>query len=544
MLVSTARRLVAATARRWRVDRLVRRARRLKTRKGANAAAVLLTQAVAAFPLEARLWNDLAAQNIDQGDFAAARANADRALQLQPDLPEAHCNMGLILAQLGDEAGALRLLERALQLDPSLEEAHVNRALLLSRMLCVEPALMAWAEVLRRNPRCVEAHAAKSALLMRLGRHAEAQTSLDAAGALGLDAAALKLNRALLEGDVGDPDRAVRALHALRGQADNADIEWGLALIHLARGDFASGWPLYEARLTKSFDSPRRAYGLPAWQGEPLQEGALLVMAEQGLGDEIMFASCYPDVIERAPRCVIECDPRLATLFERSFPGCRVKGVPRSNDQRWLQNHPELRCQIHAGSLPGLFRERESLFPRHAGYLRPDPRRVEYWRGRLAGLGKAMKVGIAWSGGLAHTRRTLRCVPLAELAALHGSQRVFISLQHDDDGSGLARLKELSGARVHAFPEALRDLDECAALLRALDVVVTACSSIAHFGGAVGTPTWVLTPRVAEWRYLRSGETLPWYPSVRLFRQGQDGNWSAVVTRVKEALAMAAARET
>jgi tetratricopeptide (TPR) repeat protein len=526
MLVSTARRLVADTARRWRVDLLARRARRLKRRKGVDAAAGLLAQAVAAFPLEARLWNDLAAQNVEQGDLASARANVSRALELRPDLPEAHCNMGLVLAQLGNEADALRYLERALQLDPSLEEAQLNRAVLLSQMLRVEPALAAWDAILGRRPRCVEAHAAKSALLMRLGQHAEAEACLDAAEALGLDAG-----------------RAVQALDALRDQVEQTEIEWGLALIHLARGDFTKGWPLYEARLVKTFDSPRRAYRLPQWRGEPLQEGALLVMAEQGLGDEIMFASCYPDVIERAPRCVVECDPRLATLFERSFPGCRVKGVPRSNDQRWLQDNPQLRWQIHAGSLPRLFRDRESRFPQHAGYLRPDPLRVEAWRARLAALGNGMKVGIAWNGGLAHTRRALRSLPLADLAPLlRGSTHVFVSLQHDDDGSGAARLGGLSGVRVHAFPEALKDLDECAALLGALDVAVTVCSSIAHLGGAVGIPTWVLAPRVAEWRYLRSGEALPWYPSVRVFRQEQDENWSAVVERVTEALGVAASR--
>lgn len=543
MLVAAARRLVADATRRWRVGRLTRRARRIKRYKGVDAAAGLLKQAVAAFPLEARLWNDLAAQNIEQGDFAAARANAGRAVELQPDLPEAHCNMGLVLAQLGDEGNALRCLERALQLDPGLEAAQLNRAILLTRMLQVEPALAAWNAILDRMPRFVDAYAAKSTLLMRLGQHAEAEACLDAARALGLDAPQLKLNRALLEGDVGDPGRAVRAIEALRGEVEHADVEWGLALIHLAHGDFTKGWPLYESRLTKTFDSPRRAYRLPPWRGEPLQDGELLVMAEQGLGDEIMFASCYPDVIERAPGSVVECDPRLATLFQRSFPNCRVMGAPRGNDQQWLRDHPRLRRQIHAGSLPLLFRNRASLFPRHAGYLRPDPSGVEAWRARLAGSGNALKVGIAWNGGLSHTRRALRCVPVAELASLlHGLPHTFVSLQHDDEGSDAARIGELAGVQVQSWPEALADLDECAALLRALDVVVTVCSSIAHLGGAVGVPTWVLAPRVAEWRYLRSGEALPWYPSVRIFRQEQDGKWSAVMARVRAGFEVEAGR--
>lgn len=510
---------------------------RIRSRDGVQAAARVLLRGLESHSHEARLWNNLAALQIEQQELEEAECSVRRAMELHPDLPEAHTNLGIVRAQRGDEESALNSFGCALQLDPTLAAARENQAALLSKLQRVDDAIAAWDALLRMDVGHAQAYAGKGILLLRAGWIREARDHLERAQALGLRAPHVSLHLALAEAATGDAAAAESAIQSLRGQAEDAEIDWNIALIRLARGEFAAGWPLYEARLRKSFESPRRAYPFPEWQGEVLAPGELLVMAEQGLGDEIMFASCYPDLLERAPRCVVECDPRLAGLFARSFPGARVLGARRDNDRQWLNGYPELRRQVHAGSLPRLFRTRADRFPRHAGYLRPDDQLVEVWRGRLSALGGALKVGIAWSGGLPHTRRELRRVPLTELAPLlRDTQYRFVSLQHDDDGSGAAELSALSGATVQVFPEAFPNLDEMAALMRALDLVLTVCSSAAHLGGAIGAPTWVCTPSVPEWRYLRAGEALPWYPSVRLFRQPSRGGWAPVVAEIAAAL--------
>ena len=543
MLGRAVRSAVASVVRRWEIRRIVEHARRVKALDGAQAAARVLSRGLESHPHDARLWNDLSALQIQQQQFAEAEYSARCALELRPDLAEAHSNLGIVRAQRGEEDSALGSFRRALQLDPALTAARENQAALLSRLQRVDDAIAAWDELLRIDPSHAMAYAGKGALLLRAGWIGEARDQLERAKALGLHAPHVTLHLALVEAAAGDAAAAERIIESLRGQSEDAEIDWNLALIRLSRGDFAAGWPLYEARLRKSFESPRRAYPFPEWSGESLASGELLVMAEQGLGDEIMFASCYPDLLERAPRCVIECDPRLAGLFARSFPGASVFGAPRDNDGRWLNGYPEVRRQIHAGSLPRLFRTGADRFPRRAGYLRPDDRRVEAWRGRLSALGETLKAGISWSGGLPHTRRELRRVPLAELAPLLRDPRyLFVSLQYDDDGSGAAQLSALSGAIVHVFPEALGNPDEMAALMRALDLVITVCSSAAHLGGSIGAPTWVVAPSVPEWRYLRTGETLPWYPSVRLFRQQRNGEWSPVIANVAAALHARAAQ--
>ena len=538
MLGTIFNRIAASAFGRWGPRRVQQKARRARLDKDLAAALQLLLQGVERYPEDAVLWNELAVLQIERRDLQAAAVAVGRALDHSPDLPQGHCNMGIILAEKGEEEAALRSFRRAFELEPGMLSARENYAFLASKTQRADAALAAWDEVLRLDPRHARAHVVKGGVLMSAGRFAEATESLDRAEALIGTTPDIALYRAVIDADTGEAGRGTRAIEALRGRIGDAAIDWHLAMVYLSEGDFARGWPLYEARPSRTDPRKRRPYDLPEWQGESVAEGALLVAAEQGLGDEIMFASCFPDVIERAPRCVIECDPRLTRLFERSFPDARIVGAARDNDGSWTRDLPGLSRQVLAGSLPRLFRREKESFPRSAGYLRPDSRLVDAWRDRLGALPGDLKVGIAWNGGLDHTRRALRCLPLPDLAGLlQGSQHVFVSLQHDDKGDEAPQLTRLSGTPVHRFPRALADLDEQAALIAALDVVITVCSSVVHLSGALGARTWVFTPQVPEWRYLRAGETLPWYPAVKLFRQGREGGWGGVVSRVSQALA-------
>jgi hypothetical protein len=257
---------------------------------------------------------------------------------------------------------------------------------------------------------------------------------------------------------------------------------------------------------------------------------SILVYAEQGIGDEIMFASCVPELVERGARIVLECDPRLARLFARSFPSVRVvEGRLRASDD-WVGVTGRVDFQVAAGSLPWHFRRGIERFPQHLGYLRADPARVEFWRRRLDGLGTGLKVGVSWRGGLAKTRSAVRSLPVSLLRSLLGAPNCrFVSLQYgkvDDDLSALG-----AAAPAH-WPDEHRDLDELAALVSAVDVVISVCNATVHLAGALGSETWVMTPASAEWRYMARGDRMPWYPSVRLVRQPKCGDWDSVVSEL------------
>lgn len=494
-----------------------------------EGASRLIDEALRASPDSAHVWNDAGILRLRLRDHSAAKTCFERALQLSSELAEAHANLAITLLEQGHRADGVRHLNQAIVLAPKMVASRENLAALLMRELS-PVAMQAWNDVLELEPDHAKAHAAKAFLLLRQGRIDEARELYARARALGLQAADTGLEEAAIRAWQGDFQGARAQAEALRGQVDDADIDWQLAMTYLAAGDFAEGWPRYEARLRRTFESPRRAYGYPEWDGSRLDGGMLLIMGEQGLGDEIMFASCYNDAHERAGRCIIECEPRLAHLFERSFPRAQVLGHARDGVHPALAADERITCQIHAGSLPKFFRLDVRSFPRHEGYLEADQARIEHWRHRLRQDRGHRLIGIAWSGGLSHTRRAIRSIPIAEFASLLRIPNAeFVSLQHDDPGDEARALARAAGVRVHAFPEALQDVDDTAALVSALDAVASVCCAVVHLAGALAIPTLALTPRVAEWRYLAKGDSMPWYPAVRLIRQSASGHWTEVI---------------
>jgi hypothetical protein len=159
------------------------------------------------------------------------------------------------------------------------------------------------------------------------------------------------------------------------------------------------------------------------------------------------------------------------------------------------------------------------------------------WRERLDALGKGLKIGLAWRGGAVSTRRALRSLALTELSPLLGIEGChFIDLQYGDTAQERMDLRQAMPAEFHRWPEAIEDLDHCAAVISNLDLVISVCTTLVHLAGAVGQPVWVLVPRIAEWRYLSCGERMPWYPSASLIRQTDPGDWVGAVQEVERRL--------
>jgi tetratricopeptide (TPR) repeat protein len=309
-----------------------------------------------------------------------------------------------------------------------------------------------------------------------------------------------------------------------------ARLNRALVLLKLRRYD--EGWDDYESRKQVRCNFIPRTLPWPEWQGEDLNGKTILVHGEQGLGDEIMFASCIEAVISRARQVVIECSPRLRSLFERSFSKAIVRpGVQGASSPAWVEDAPTIDCHSPSGSLPRYFRRRESDFPAHGGYLVADPERLQRWQGRMAALGPGLKVGLSWRGGMQSTRRTLRSLDLSLFdSILRTPGTRFVDLQYGDT---LAERSALAarGIDLASWPDAIADFDEAAALICSLDLVITVCTTVVHLTGALGREAWVLVPSVPEWRYQADGASMPWYPTVQLFRQGNDEGWDAVIER-------------
>jgi tetratricopeptide (TPR) repeat protein len=512
-------------------------ARTLQARGATQEAAAALVRALELDPENLSTRNELAVALVALGQAEPALHLLRWVLKRDPHLAAAHTNTGIACERLGRLDDALAAFERAVALEPGNAAARNNLALFLRRVDrhdAAEAELRRALDLAPDDPATVRNLAG---VVRELGRPAEARALLEPHVARAPDTPELRFALAAVLRDLG-------ALDAAAGQYDAAlALDPGFALARLGRGmlrlacgDFARGWDDYESRYDTE-ESPRRGFPYPDWEGGPLHGRSVLVYAEQGLGDEIMFASCLPDLLAEARRVVVECDPRLAALFARSFPVATVFGAARDATRDWIDRAGPIDVQVAAGSLPRRYRRAPGDFPRHTGYLRPDPARIDGYRTRLAALGPGRKIGLAWRGGLMRTRRSVRSLEPELLAPLLARTEIqFVSLQHGDAGEDLRRMQAAFGRAPVHWPEVASDPEEVAALMSALDATLAVCSAVVHLGGALGTRVIALVPAHPEWRYLEAGERLPWYPSVEVVRQARAGDWSAVVRQASERL--------
>lgn len=282
---------------------------------------------------------------------------------------------------------------------------------------------------------------------------------------------------------------------------------YNMALAYLMDGNWPMGWRYYDFGIKGRFKKDSR-YNLPKWDGRPGQR--VIVYGEQGLGDEIMFASMLPDMA-RECRVIADCDSRLAGLYERSFD-VTAHGTRYNREADW---EIDADAQIPIGSLGKFYRTRTEDFP-GTPYLLPDPERRMQYRALLDSLGPKPKIGLAWSGGIKKTFDYRRSLDLDALKPILEHDADFISLQYKDPPED---------SRVTHWPNIVeaKDYDETAALVAELDLVITVTTTTAHLCGALGTECWVLVPDRPQWRYMREGDRIPWYDSVEIFRK--DGEW-------------------
>lgn len=363
-----------------------------------------------------------------------------------------------------------------------------------------------------------------------LGRFDEALASVSRALELSPGDPLGLHNQAMLLAELGRYDEAVASARAaLLVQPDMAAAHFLLAEIALLRGEMAEGWEEYEWRFRLSPSAmPAMPKSLPHWDGAPLA-GRLMVVADQGVGDVIQFSRYLPWAAARCGGLTVVCRENVRPLLRLLLPDLRCVETIEFDDA----------CAAHVSfsGLPRLHGTRLDNVPAPAPGLRPTPEAVAGWRVRLDQLVPAgfARVGIVWAGNPEHSNdrnRSARLADFAPLAALPGV--ALISLQK---GAGIEQVSGYFGrAPLVNIGASVRDYLDTMALLEAVDLLVTIDSSVAHLAGAMGRPAWVLLPRAPDWRWLLGRDDSPWYPSVRLFRQGEERAWQPVLQAVAAAL--------
>lgn len=479
--------------------------------------------------------------HMQHGEPAAALLAYDRLLALTPADTAAHINRGIALNRLGRTAEALVAFERAVALDPQMAIAHSNRAQALNALDRFSEALVSAEQAVKLAPGLANAWRHLGMAQYRLERLNDALSSFREGARLVSPAHRTEAlaEVAMTLAGLGRYDDAI----SIYGEAEAADpaatnVRYRRSHLRLLQREFATGWADYEARWQGQFadDRPighvtpalrRRLVLFPS--PEMLRGKRVLVVAEQGIGDEIMFASVLPDLMAIAAHVACIVDYRLQGLLTRSLPG--VEALAGSGPD--LVDIDKFDVVLALGSLPFAFRRSEDDFPGNA-YLRPATTVVDAWRKRLGPSQGRTRIGISWRGGVTRTRTGARSMELETLRPLlERDDCTFVSLQYGDVAAELAAFNATLSRPIESFPpHELDDFEQLAGLANALDMIVTVQTTLAHLAGALGQRALVMIPRRPEWRYGISATDMPWYRSLRLFRQADTAGWGPVIARI------------
>jgi tetratricopeptide (TPR) repeat protein len=458
-------------------------------------------------PADAGAWAGLGEALLGLGQAGEALDAFERALALAPHSAELQSNRGVALRLMGRLDEALAAQEQALESNPADPEAWSNHGNVLNDLGRPEAALASFDHALAINPRMPGALVNRANVLRELARLAEALAGYDRAIALDARYPEAHHHRGVLMMDLQRPADAVAAFDtALALRPGDQETEASKAMALLLAGDFEHGLPLYERRRLAPPPSDR-----PPWLGsEPVAGKTLLVSAEQGLGDTLQFSRYAPLLAERGARVALQVQPALVSLL-RGLEGVDVIGT----------DEPPPPFDLHAPllSLPLAFGTRLETIPAPAA-LKPDPAKVQAWSERL-GPKTRKRIGLVWSGAAGHQNDRHRSLPLERLLAALPEGFEYVSLQKEVRPSDQAAL-----GRVRHFGDEFQDFADTAALVSLMDVVVSVDTSLAHLAGALGKDTRLLLARIGQdWRWMTGRSDSPWYPSMKLYRQGEDGDW-------------------
>lgn len=325
--------------------------------------------------------------------------------------------------------------------------------------------------------------------------------------------------------EIGQPRRAVPFLqHAMAIDPSNTTAPFNLAVAFLLAGDYRQGWPAYESRWNfehlagtlPNFDCPR-------WRGEDIRGRTLLILGEQGLGDSIQFARYALAVANQGIDVALVVPQGLVTLLRNPQALRYTLGLGHEL--------PAFDYWIPIMSLPGVFNQTLENFQSVLHYVSTPPDKRELWRQRL-GPKQKLRIGISWSGRRDTWINRHKSVPVEHIRDLikRHPQHQWINLQVESLDT---EMSFLSDTVLESYPGTIQDMSDTAGLMEHLDLVISVDTAISHLAGSMGRPCWIMLNNYAtDWRWLLDREDSPWYPSVRLFRQPEIGEWRPVIDKI------------
>lgn len=467
------------------------------------------------------------------GDIDTARARFRAVLDQDIEHPDALMGMGVVARSMRQYQTAAELLRRSVAVNPQSATAWSNLANALQDLDLWDDAVRASEEAVKLEPGHPGIRQNLGSVLNAIDRPYQAlphfREALKSSGG-PIDAVVNYATVLSRVGEYGAADRNFK--RALKDEPAHPVANFHFGMNQLWQGNWAQGWPLHEWRfLSGTYAGSLRPIPVTTPLPETFEGKRVFLFREQGIGDELRFATMVEDVAARGGEVTLECSAKLMPLFARSFPGLHLV------EARYLavdRGEEVFDIAAPTGSLGQYVRRRREDFPRDRTLLKTDPQRVAVFAERLAALGPGPKVGLCWRSGMRGRLRSDMYAAIEDLAPLFRLKNVvFVNLQYDDARAELELAKERFGVTVHAFEDLdlFDDLDGSAALTEALDFVVSANTSVATIAGGVSTDGIEFFGRPIPKGYPIDG-TDPWFPSITPMGKRPSEPWSGLMREI------------
>lgn len=450
------------------------------------------------------------------------------------DEVEVYYWLGVILGEKKKYELAEKVLLRVTTMQPRHARAWNNLGSLALRRGDAKSAKKAFETAIAINPELYEPHCNLGVLHHEQGDISQAVGNFERAEQLSPHDPVLLCNLAMARWERGEYVQARSTIkQCLEQNPDHADSNYIEGIMALAYGEFANGWNGYKHREGRMKASGRLP--IPMWRGEDIKGRTLLITPEQGLGEQILFGSCIPDLLNLGVRCIVVCIEKLKGLFQQSFPTVVVLGI---SDAASLKRYEPIDYQVSIADLGSFFRTNVSAFTSDRAYLKVDPKCVESWRAELLKRGAGLNVGIAWTGGSPKTGGVARSIPLPEWYPILCIDKInFINLQYIDSSEEITKVEIEIRKKLVCLPITQTDYRQTAEIVAALDLVICVGTSLAYLCAALGKTAWILLPTGPSWPFQISGPSSPWFPYARIYRMSQPQNLRELIGRVAQDLA-------
>ena len=501
---------------------------------------VCYKKSVAINPNFAQAYNNLGNAFQEIGQYNEACSYYQKAIQVNPRYFEAEANLGVVCMKMEKLNQAIEHFQRALQLNPKSSETYNNLGLVLQKQGEIEKATCCFRRALIMNADFPEAYTNLGSILLEEGEIDKSIILYNRAINIDPNHFEAFFNLGSAQHRQGDFKQALQSYQrALSIDSDDAKAHSHYSMTLLTIGRFFEGWKHHEWRWKKAeFESEnKRTFPQPLWDGSSLTDRSILVWLEQGIGDQIMFASLLPKLQQQACQVFVETGKRLIPIFQRSYTGIDFVSAQNPPDSLLFNSSIDFQCPI--ASLPQWLLPDEESFPKYQAYLKACPQKTKILREKYQKIsGEKLLIGVSWKS----TNDSAGKLKSASLAnwelVLSQEDFFFISLQYGDIKREIEEFTQQTGIQVYYDEEinSLESLDDFAAQVAALDLIISTSNTAVHVAGALGKPVWTLLNYVPSWRWMIDRTDSPWYPSMVLFRQKCIGDWDSVFQSVHHSL--------